>query len=94
MLRYDSDTLYRISALGCCVCRKMGYAGTPAETHISKRKESESSNRRILVVLPICPEHNRGKQGLKVLGRRRFEKFHKMSLADLIEETELLAALP
>jgi len=42
-------------------------------------------------VLPLCPEHHRGKSGLHLLGRRKFEKLYECNVESLIMQTISLA---
>ena len=82
--------LYKISELGCCVCRKIGYPGTPAELHFFSIKQSMKSTKRVQVVLPICPTHHRAETGIHQLGKRNFEKFYGFTIAELLEDTNNL----
>ena len=55
MSKIDPLTLSKIAKLGCCVCRKIGYPGTPAELHIFKIKISNDSSQQKEIILPMCP---------------------------------------
>ena len=90
MRKTDPSTLSKIAELGCCVCRKIGYPGTPAEFHIFSIKQSNNSTKRVRVVLPICPPHHRGETGIHGLGKRKFEKFYRFTIAELLEDTNNL----
>ena len=75
------EYLYAVSSLGCAVCRRMGYAGTPAELHHPARSTD---------VIPLCPEHHRGKLGFHGLGKRKFEKHYGYKEDDLLADTHSL----
>ena len=90
MSKTSDSRLYKISELGCCVCRKIGYPGTPAEFHKFLIKKSKHSTKRVQVVLPICPTHHRAETGIHRLGKRNFEKFYGFTIAELIEDTKNL----
>lgn len=59
----------------------MGYPGTPAEIHHIRRL---GGLRNDSPVIPLCPEHHRGKTGVHGLGRKAFEKLHNISEDDLL----------
>jgi len=90
MSKTDPSTLSKIAELGCCVCRKIGYPGTPAELHFFSIKQSKNSTKRVQLVLPICAPHHRGERGMHGLGKREFEKSYGFTIAELIEDTNNL----
>ena len=81
----------RVSDLGCAVCRRMGYAGTPAEIHHKRAGTGAGRRSSHYEVIPLCPEHHRGKSGLHLLGRRKFEKRYECNVESLIMQTISLA---
>jgi hypothetical protein len=94
MSKTDLLTLSKIAELGCCVCRKIGYLGTPAELHIFSIKQSKNSTKRVKVVLPVCPPHHRGETGIHGLSKRNFEKSYGFTIAELLEDTNNLLEQP
>jgi hypothetical protein len=44
-------------------------------------------------VIPLCPEHHRGKTGLHGLGTKGFVKHYGYSEVDLLDDTALLLEL-
>jgi len=84
------EQITKVAILGCALCRHIGYAGTPAElffaSHLLKDKVPLSKR-----ILPLCPEHHRGKSGLHLLGRRKFEKRYECNVESLIMQTISLA---
>lgn len=65
----------------------MGYPGTPAEIHHIRRY---GGLRNDSPVIPLCPEHHRGKTGVHGLGRKAFERLHNISEDDLLETVNTL----
>ena len=84
------EEITKVANLGCALCRHIGYAGTPAELFFAKRllRDIVPLYKRIL---PLCPEHHRGKSGLHLLGRRKFEKRYECNVESLIMQTISLA---
>ena len=64
----------RVADLGCAVCRRMGYPGTPAELHHKRAGQGLSNRASNWQVIPLCPEHHRGNTGVHGLGTRGFAK--------------------
>ena len=84
------EEITKVANLGCALCRHIGYAGTPAELFFAKRllRDKVPLYKRIL---PLCPEHHRGKSGLHLLGKRKFEKRYECNVESLIMQTISLA---
>lgn len=84
MRKKDKEYLSKIADIGCILCYKHGYAGTPAEIHhirgvglgLGVRNSHENS-------IPLCPEHHRGNTGYHGLGRKAFEKRYSVTELEL-----------
>lgn len=79
-----------VAELGCAVCRRMGYPGTPAELHHPRAGVGMGRKASNWDVLPLCPQHHRGKTGVHGLGTKGFPKHWGFTEADLLEDTKLL----
>lgn len=73
----------RVAALGCILCRELGYGESPAEVH----HLFDSAARSDFLTAPLCPEHHRGATGFHGLGQRAFERVYKLTEADLLAKT-------
>ena len=80
----------RVSALGCVLCRLILDLRTPAEIH----HVFDSAARSDYLVVPLCPEHHRGKTGFHGLGQRAFEMRYKTTEYHLLAETIRLLSTP
>jgi hypothetical protein len=83
--------LGRVSKLDCVVCARIGWE-TPAQVvhHILG-----DDGRRVGhgIVLPLCVEHHTGNTGVHGEGDRpEFERRHKCTELDLLNDTVLLLA--
>jgi hypothetical protein len=83
----------RVAYLGCVVCRRMGYEGTPAELHHPRAGTGAGRRSSHMDVIPLCPEHHRGKTGLHGLGTKGFVKHYGYTEADLLDDTQILLDL-
>ena len=90
MTKDEKNHLRNVSELGCIVCRRLGFFGTPAEIHHIRagRGWGRSSH---FHTLPLCPEHHRGRTGVHGLGTKGFPKHYGFTEEELLDEVyELL----
>ena len=59
----------KVAAVGCIICRRMGFPNTPAEVH---HVAEGSGKRSDFMTVGLCPEHHRGKTGFHGMGERAF----------------------
>jgi hypothetical protein len=80
----------RVADLGCSVCRRMGYSGTPAELHHPRSGVGMAKRASHFDDIPLCPEHHRGKTGVHGLGTKGFPKHWGFTEEDLLEDIKQL----
>jgi hypothetical protein len=73
----------RVRALGCLICRLMGFLGTPASAHHC----FDTSDKDDFLTIPLCPEHHQGATGFHGLGERAFNRTYKTSERRLLGMT-------
>lgn len=76
----------RVAALGCILCKRLGYEGTPPEIHHIRR----AGRRDAAPVIGLCPEHHRGNTGVHGMGRKAFERHYQTTEEELLVWTEEL----
>lgn len=54
----------RVAALGCILCRRLGYGETPAILHHPRMGQGGGERASDWLVIPLCPEHHVGKTGI------------------------------
>jgi hypothetical protein len=59
----------RIAELPCLICAKLGWESQKVELH---HVAEGSGLRSDFALVPLCPEHHRGKAGLHGMGTKRF----------------------
>jgi hypothetical protein len=80
----------KVAELGCILCKKLGYEGTPCEIHHIRRTGIRDKS----PVIGLCPMHHRGSFGLHGMGRKAFERHHETTEEELLAWTgELLGNL-
>lgn len=86
----EKKYMNRVADLGCAVCRRMGYPGTPAELHHPRARTGAGMRASHMDVIPLCYEHHRGDTGLHGMGTRGFARHWGYNEADLLEDTRML----
>ncbi len=82
-----------VAKLGCAVCRRMGYEGTPAELHHPRVGVGMGQRSGHMNVLPLCVPHHRGKEGVHGLGTKGFPKHWGFTEQDLLDDTRRLLGI-
>ena len=90
MTKDEKRYLSAVAELGCLVCRRMGYEGTPAEIHHKRAGTGAGRRSSHYDAIPLCPEHHRGKTGLHGLGTKGFAKHYGYDEDDLLADVRLL----
>jgi len=80
--------LSKVADLGCAVCRRMGFEGTPAEIHHKKAGKGIGQRSGHDQAIPLCPEHHRGATGVHGLGVRGFSKHWGFDEDDLLSDVK------
>jgi len=86
MTNEERRYLSRVAELGCLVCRRMGFPGTPAEIHHKRAGTGAGRRSSHLEAMPLCSEHHRGKTGLHGLGTKGFPKHWGFDEDDLLQD--------
>lgn len=82
-----------VAALGCILCRRLGYFGTPAELHHPRTGTGAGRRAPDTDVIPLCPIHHRlGNESLHAMGRKAFERHYGLTELDLLADTRALIA--
>ena len=67
----EKNYMARVARLGCILCSTvLGYEGSPAELHHIRRAGVRATS----PIIPLCPEHHRGNNGVHGMGRKAFER--------------------
>ena len=90
MTKDEKRHLSAVAELGCAVCRRMGYEGTPAEIHHKRAGTGAGRRSSHYDAIPLCPEHHRGATGVHGLGTKGFMKYWGYTEDDLLEDVRKL----
>ena len=80
----------QVAALGCLLCRRLGYYGTPAEVHHLRTGTGAGRKAADTETIPLCPEHHRGATGLHGMGRKAVERVYGVTELELLAETRAM----
>ncbi len=76
----------RVAALGCALCRRLGFGFTAAEVHHVREGQGGAQRASDFLTVPLCPEHHRGATGFHGLGPRGFERRYGIDELGLLAE--------
>ena len=80
----------RVAELGCCLCRRYGWHGTPAEVHHVRTGTGAGRRASHFDVIPLCPAHHRqAADGLHVMGRKAWERAHGVTELELLADVQV-----
>ena len=85
MTKDEKNHLSKVAALGCMVCRRIGYSDSPSEIHHLRAGQGWGRSSHYLAI-PLCPEHHRGKTGVHGLGTKGFPKHYGFTEQDLLDD--------
>jgi len=83
----EKEYMGRVAALGCAICRRLGYGETPAQVHHQRTGIGKGQRASNYQTVPLCPEHHTGNTGFHTLGRR-FALVYGVTEVELVEETQ------
>ena len=89
----EKKHMSKVAELGCAVCRRMGYEGTPAELHHPRAGVGMGQRSGHMSVLPLCPQHHRCNMGIHGMGRKAFEAHYGYTEKDLFDDVQTLLGL-
>ena len=90
----ERQYLNRVADLGCVICRRIGFYGTPAEIHHARTGTGVGRRASHFDSIPLCPEHHRGNTGIHGMGRKAFERKYGVTELELVEQTKVEAKCP
>ena len=77
----------KLASLGCMVCRRLyGITDSPVELHHLRTGGWGKGNYKTLI--PLCPEHHRGKTGIHGMGTKAFDREYPFTQQDLLNDTK------
>lgn len=83
----ESKHMGRVAALGCVLCRHLGFEPSPAHVHHIREGQGMSQRASNYLTVPLCPEHHQGATGVHGLGTKAFERLYKLTELDLLAMT-------
>lgn len=85
-MRQKRERFDRLAEMGCCLCRRLGAPGAPAEVHHLRAGAGAGQRSDYTRTIPLCPRHHRGQDGLHGLGTRGFEAYWGVDEEQLLAE--------
>jgi hypothetical protein len=85
----EKNHLNAVAELGCMVCRRLGFYGTPCEIHHIRSGQGWGRSSHFDTI-GLCEPHHRGKYGIHGLGTKGFPKHYGFTEQELLEEVRNL----
>lgn len=60
----ERDYMGRVAALGCIVCRLLGFGPTPAQVHHIREGQGAAQRAGNYLTMPLCEPHHEGRHGV------------------------------
>ena len=83
----ESRHMGRVAALGCVVCRNLGFGETPAQVHHIREGVGAAQRAPNWLTIPLCPMHHTGPLGYHTLRAAAFERMYGTTELDLLAQT-------
>lgn len=81
----EAEYMGRVAALGCVVCRLLGYGATPAQVHHVRAGQGKAQRAGNYCTVPLCESHHTGPRGIH--GDRACLRQLNMTEIDLLDVT-------
>ena len=79
--------LSRVAALGCYLCRHLGYGETPAQVHHIREGQGMGQRASTWLTVPLCEAHHANSSPDGIHGQRRAWKLAGVDEMDALSDT-------
>jgi len=86
----ESEYMGRVAALGCYLCRHLGYGPTPAQVHHMRTGVGMSQRSSHYLTIPLCDAHHANASVDGIHGQRRAWKLASVDEMDGLADTIML----
>lgn len=77
----------RVAALGCYLCRHLGYGPTPAQVHHIREGQGMSQRASDYLTIPLCDRHHSNASPDGIHGQRKAWKLAQVDEIDGLADT-------
>ncbi len=85
----EKNHLDAVAALGCMVCRRLGFDDTPCQIHHIRSGQGWGRSSHFHTI-GLCEPHHTGKYGVHGLGTKGFPKHYGFTEQDLLDDVRRL----
>ena len=85
--RAEREYMGRVAALGCYVCRTLGYGPTPAIVHHVRMQQGMASRPSHFLTVPLCEKHHANYSPDGIHGGREEWTRHNLTQMDALADT-------
>ena len=76
----------KLAELGCMACRRLYGPHTPGPVELHHLRRGGWGKGGYMTLIPLCPEHHRGKTGVHGLGTKAFDRVYGFTQEDLLAD--------
>ena len=87
MTKAERAHLNKLAEMGCIICRRLGFPGTPAQIHHPRKGQGMAQRAPHEMGIPLCWEHHLGKTGIHGMGTKAFERHYGVTELELLQQT-------
>lgn len=86
MNRAEANHKTKLAAMGCMVCRRLHGPHDPGPVELHHLRTGGWGKGDYKTLIPLCPEHHRGKTGVHGMGSKGFAKNYGFDQSDLLSD--------
>lgn len=90
MTQAERDHMGRVAALGCYLCRHLGYGPTSAQVHHIRAGSGMAQRGSSWLTVPLCETHHANSSPDGVHGQRRAWKLAQVDEMDALADTIMM----
>jgi hypothetical protein len=83
----ESEHINQVAALGCYLCRHLGYGATPAQVHHIREGQGMAQRGSNWLTVPLCDAHHANSSQDGIHGQRRAWKLAGVDEMDALADT-------
>lgn len=83
----EREYMGHVAALGCYLCRHLGYGPTPAQVHHLREGQGMAQRASNWLTVPLCDKHHANSSQDGIHGQRRAWKLARVDEMDALADT-------
>jgi len=85
MTKEEANHKEKVAGLGCALCFRIHGPHDPGPVELHHLRAGGWGRGDYKTLIPLCPEHHRGKTGIHGMGTKAFERHYGIAQKQLLE---------